>query len=486
MTSTEAKGANGVADDFPVLHRDTADKETFNAAVWDPVFNHRRATERVPRAVVKARTAAHVRQAVELAAKENCRVSVRSGGHSWAGWSVRDDAVLIDLVTLPSGKRYDGSVDDGISYDPTTHVVSCPPSTTGQILNGVLKKKGRMFAGGHCPDVGLGGFLLQGGMGWNCKNWGWACEYIVGADVVTADARELHCSAEENSDLFWAVRGSGPGFPAVITRFHLKTVPLFELYQSLYIYPISEYRTVQKWVVDLCPTADPDTEIVTVGQYLSGTDDHVILANFLSFKPSRAEAEAALQPLHDSRPPGAKIEVFSQTTSLELQYCDQKAANPENHRFCSENAYVGNDEDVVGILERAYTTLPTRQSFAIYYAMNPTSRRPLPDMALSMHSDHYFALYTCWKDGAQDSDNVAWVLDVMKTVERHAVGSYLGDADFQHRRTKFWTDEASEKLREIRRKWDPTGRICGYLDDGDKSGIQGLKNVFEWATTGST
>jgi FAD/FMN-containing dehydrogenase len=68
-----------------------------------------------------------------------------------------------------------------------------------------------MFAGGHCPDVGLGGFLLQGGMGWNCKNWGWACESIVGIDVVTADAREIYCSKSENADLFWAARGSGPG-----------------------------------------------------------------------------------------------------------------------------------------------------------------------------------------------------------------------------------------------------------------------------------
>ena len=221
-----------------------------------------------------------------------------------------------------------------------------------------------------------------------------------------------------------------------------------------------------------------------MGQYLPGSDEPTIMANFLAFKHSRAEGDAALQPLHDGRPPGAKVEIFSRATTLPLQYCDQRNANPEEHRYCSENAYVGNDEDVVSVLEAAFTTLPSRQSLALYYAMNPTSRRPLPDMALSMHSDHYFALYTLWKDAADDAPNVKWVLDIMKNVERHAVGSYLGDADFQHRRTKFWTDEAGKKLTEIRRKWDPTGRICGYLDDGDKSGIQGLKNVFEWAVKG--
>ncbi len=56
-----------------------------------------------------------------------------------------------------------------MDYDSVTQVVRCSPSTTGQMLNDYLRPLGRFFAGGHCPDVGLGGFLLQGGMGWNCK-----------------------------------------------------------------------------------------------------------------------------------------------------------------------------------------------------------------------------------------------------------------------------------------------------------------------------
>lgn len=43
------------------------------------------------------------------------------------------------------------------------------------------------------------------------QNWGWACESIIGIDVVTADGRELYCNNVENSDLFWAARGAGPG-----------------------------------------------------------------------------------------------------------------------------------------------------------------------------------------------------------------------------------------------------------------------------------
>lgn len=187
------------SDSLPIIHASSASKEAFYDAAYGRVFNHRR-PDRQPRAVVKATTVDHVVSAVKLAKKEGIRVSVRSGGHSWAAWSVRDDAILIDLGNFKQ-----------IDYDSTTHIVKVSPSTTGRMLNGFLTEIGRLFAGGHCPDVGLGGFLLQGGMGWNCKNWGWACEQIAAIEVVTAAGDVLLCDEDQNADLFWAARGAGPG-----------------------------------------------------------------------------------------------------------------------------------------------------------------------------------------------------------------------------------------------------------------------------------
>ncbi|CAJ2505327.1 Uu.00g127210.m01.CDS01 [Anthostomella pinea] len=431
---------------LPIVRRKAAG---FDEAVWGRVYNARRDTSRVPRAVIRASSITHAREAVELANREGCRVSVRSGGHSWAGWSVRHDAVLLDLGGLQE-----------ITYDDTSW--------------------GRMFAGGHCPDVGLGGFLLQGGMGWNCKGWGWACESIVGINVVTADARELYCSAVENADLFWAARGAGPGFPAVVTKFHLLTRPLLEMYNCIYVYPQSMYRTVLQWVIDTSPTADTDTEMVCVSRRSPDEKEIQIIAGYTTFKPSKKHAEEALQAVHDSKPPNAIVEIFCDPTTLDVEYRGQIDAQPRGFRFCSENAYIANDADVPSVLEAAFTTLPTQKAFALYFAMNPTSRRPLPDMALSMQSDHYFALYTVWDDAADDERCTAWVHDMMRKVERESVGSYLGDADFQHRTTRFWSKESGQRLMEIRKRWDPEGRICGYLDAEDKSGVDGLKNEFEW------
>ena len=92
-------------------------------------------------------------------------------------------------------------------------------------------------------------------------------------------------------------------------------------------------------------------------------------------------------------------------------------------------------------------------------------------MSLSMQTDHYFALYTIWEDEKDDKRCQSGVRNIMEGVERHSQGAHLGDSDFQVRRTRFWGDEEGKRLTEVRRKWDPQGRICRYLDGGDKSGV---------------
>lgn len=141
-----------------ITWRDSADPVVYEEARVGRVFNHRR-PKRYPIAVVKATCVKDIIAAVKLAKERKCRVAVRSGGHSWAAWSVRDESILIDL-----GNYKEWTVDAG------NRVVQATPSVTGRELNSMLTEQhGLMFPGGHCPDVGLGGFLLQGGMGWNCR-----------------------------------------------------------------------------------------------------------------------------------------------------------------------------------------------------------------------------------------------------------------------------------------------------------------------------
>ena len=152
------------------------------------IFNARR-PDRFPAAVLLAADDHDVIEGVRLAAERGWTVSVRSGGHSWAAWSLRDDALLIDL----------GGMRD-ISYSPATGVVAARPAVPGGLeLAPFLARRGRAFPAGHCASVGLGGYLLQGGQGWNGRSRGWACQSVTGLDVVTADGRLVHADAERRT-----------------------------------------------------------------------------------------------------------------------------------------------------------------------------------------------------------------------------------------------------------------------------------------------
>ena len=133
------------------------DDPGFDAACFGRIFNARKPRERVPAAVLEAESEQDVIDGVRLARERGWQVSVRAGGHSWAGWSVRDDALLIDLGAMRE-MEWDGEV-----------ATARPAVRGGTELAPFLAGHDRMFTGGHCESVGLGGFLLQGGQGWNSR-----------------------------------------------------------------------------------------------------------------------------------------------------------------------------------------------------------------------------------------------------------------------------------------------------------------------------
>jgi hypothetical protein len=227
------------------------------------------------------------------------------------------------------------------------------------------------------------------------------------------------------------------------------------------------------------PTFDADTEIVVVAAYPPDVNELCIIVMLLTFKDKEEDARDALVPAEKSFSGEPVAQWFCQETSLEKEYANQRHANPAGHRYFCDNAFIDNDADISAVLERALTTIPTKETYAFWYAMNPWSQRPLKDMALSLRTDHYLALYTICKTEEDDAKCEIWVKDIMKDVKKYSPGSYIGDIDLQARTTKFWEDGQGEKLMEIRRKWDPQGVICGYLDAGDKSGVVGLNNKLE-------
>jgi FAD binding domain len=455
--------------------------EGYEEARVGRVFNHRR-PERYPKAVFFPEDEKDVIAAVKLANTEGYKIAIRAGGHSWAAWSVRDEGILLDL------KHF-----NKIKFNKKTKIAQVQPAVKGGMeLNPALKEHGRFFCGGHCPTVGVGGFLLQGGQGWNARGWGWAVEYIVAIDVVTAEGELVRADATQNQDLYWAARGAGPGFFGVVTCFHLKTRPLPKaLYASTYLYPIDQAETVLNWWQTIHGTVSLNIELVLLGQNVPnlpnmeerhpesiGTervDIPVIIVHALVFEKTVKAAIAALKPFETCPVlEKAYIRRTNYETTFAEQMLLQTEANPEGHRWVVNNAWLEGDKNkITELMLPAFTELPNAKAFSLWYSMAPL--RQLPDMAFSLQTEIYFASYVIWENTEDDEKYKTWLKNIMNHIAPVTAGQYLGDSDFTSHQRKFISNENYEKLEQIRAKRDPDGRFHSYLANPDT-----ILNLNKW------
>jgi len=417
------------------------------------VFNARR-PDRYPTAVLLAESQDDVVDGVRLARERGLKVSIRSGGHSWAAWSVRDEALLIDLGRMRQ-----------MTFDPVSGIATANPAVQGGAeFTPFLRAHGRAFPGGHCPTVGLGGFLLQGGQGWNSRRYGWGCENVVGIDVVTADGELRHASETENADLLWAARGSGPGFFGVITRFHLKTYPLpASMTHDTWMFELEDLEPLLTWIDELLPSLERVVEPVIAATRLPRPDGPpVLLLHTTAMCETAAEAERVLAPLAACPIADRAIDHQRGPTTIEAENEAQALQNPENHRYGVDCTWTdARGAQLAPLLRELWSELPTEHSFSIWYGWAPT--RPLPDMAFSVEGRAYIATYAIWPDAADDERHRAWVVDHTARLAELGKGVYLGDTDFTRRSDRFLSPENFTRLEQIRAQRDPDGRFCLYL-----------------------
>ncbi|GAA3500030.1 FAD-binding oxidoreductase [Streptomyces prasinosporus] len=188
-----------------------------------------------PDVIVRCHGTEDVRRALAFARAEGLRVSVRSGGHSNAGLSTDNGGLVIDVSPL-----------NGIDVvDAGRGLVRLGPGAQwGQVAR-ALQEHGLSFSSGDTDQVGVGGLLLGGGIGWTVRSSGLALDNLVAAEVVTADGRVLRASADENADLFWGLRGGGGNF-GVVTSFEVSARPLPRVHFGSITYPASEAASVVK------------------------------------------------------------------------------------------------------------------------------------------------------------------------------------------------------------------------------------------------
>ena len=226
--------------------------EPGQSAAAREVFNAMHASR--PDEVVSCSTTADVAAAIKRARDGNLRVAVRGGGHSIAGLSAIEGGMLIDLAPM-----------NGVQVDPERRIAKVGGGAIWSEVDQATQAHGLATPGGVVSDTGVAGLTLGGGYGWLRRKHGLSSDNVIEAEVVTADGSVLTASADENPDLYWAIRGGGGNF-GIVTSFTFALHPVGpEVAFSATFYPIEEYAQVLHGWRDYVEQAPDEVTTVCVG-----------------------------------------------------------------------------------------------------------------------------------------------------------------------------------------------------------------------------
>ena len=422
-----------------------------SAAVWNA-----RTPERYPDVVVVAESEADVVWAVRRAGELEMKIGVRSGGHSWAGNHVRDGGMLLDISRL-----------NDVAIDAAGMTAAVGPGCHADEVLAELAEEDLFFPAGHCPGVGVGGYLLQGGFGWNGRVHGPACMSVQALDLVTAAGEIVHASEDENSDLLWAARGAGPGFFAVVTRFHVRLYarPRF-VANAVYLFPGDALEDVFRWLHEIGPRLARTLELnAFIHRDEQGEIEIAVAAPVLEAGEREArEALSVLEecPLLDR----AKLSVPFVPGQMADLYAGAHAAYPDEHRYVADNIWTHAPiEELLPGLRRIAETMPPAPSHLLWmnWGPGPTPAPERPEMAFSVEDDTYIAAYGVWQDPAEDEANVAWATERMREMEHLATGIQLADENLANRPMRFVSEANLARLDELRARHDPQSRFHSWM-----------------------
>ena len=429
-----------------VVRRGQPDYETTRQGLlWN-----RLVPERFPDLIVDAMSVEDVASAVKYAGATGMKVSVRSGGHSWCGAPLREGGMLIDVSLLRD-----------ISLDQASQTASVGPGLTGGELTRALGGAGMAFPVGHCPTVGLGGYLLSGGLGWNSNVWGYGTYSVRAVDVVTAEGRLVRADQSNNSDLFWAARGAGPGFPGVVTGFQLQAQPLPVSATSTYTYPIAAHREIGEWLETIRDEMAREVEL-TVLLTASQDGDKTLVLLGTAFCGSMDEAAALLAPLEGCPAIGSALARQTvEPTPFEVLHAIIDSLSPEGHRYAADTVWSNAPaSDVLDALSRAPALpSPTSLVVAVMHAPRPELERRV-DAAFSMSGAFWVTCYEFWDDEKDDDNHINWVRGVIDTFAPLAVGHYVGEVDLLRTHDaarRSFSEPNWQRLSKVRDVVDPGG-----------------------------
>jgi hypothetical protein len=414
-------------------------------AIWNGMV------ARTPSLIARCADVSDVQNAIRSATETGTLTAVRCGGHSLAGFSTCDGGLVIDLSKMRE-----------VVVDPETRCAKIAGGCLLGSIDSATQKADLVFPAGVVSHTGASGLILGGGTGWLTRRFGLSCDNVEGFTLVTADSSVVRATAEENADLFWALRGGGGNF-GVVTEFEVKLHPLVAVVLAEGLTPEPDIRRLLecwrdfmaeapldlKWNIDL--RLAPHTDKVPVE--LRGRP--VASSSLIWTGAPEAGRPYLERALSLCSPDSVNSKIMS---FLDLQTMADSAF-PHGRRYYTKSGYFTYlDDRTIDRLLEAVVTIPSSETqIELAYLGGAAAQIAADETAFGDRSAPFILnLLANWSDPSADAGNIAWIRGVFNQL-RPAMkpGVYVN----------FMSGDEQDRVPEAyRERWDRMVAVKTHYD----------------------
>jgi hypothetical protein len=373
-----------------------------------------RAVENQPALLAVCETTEDVQAAVRAARRHGLPLSVHGGGHDWAGRALCPDGLVINLSRMTQ-----------VLVDPHSRIAIVAGGAKLKDVAAAAGAHGLVAAVGNCSAVGMAGLSLGGGYGPLNGLYGLAADNVVGAEVVLADGRRVTTGADEEPELFWAIRGGGGNF-GVVTSLRVQLHEMRHMIAGVIAYPLRDAESVLRRYAAFAATM-PDELGISVAM-TSGPDGHPMLMFLPLWNGDKPRGE---QIISDFQALGAPqiTQVGPMTYSNMLALVDPGLDAADGcHWETKTRSLAALTPDAINVIIRAVASRTSPYSMVNWHHLHGAATRvPAAEIAFGLRQEHFtLELIAAWKpDGSNDSAHRKWVQDLWDALSPFALpGGY--------------------------------------------------------------
>jgi FAD/FMN-containing dehydrogenase len=417
-------------------------------SVWNGMIDRR------PAVVARCLGVADVLTCVQFARTHGLLLCIKGGGHNIAGLAAADGALMLDLSLMR-----------GVWVDAANRVAH---AQAGCLLGDVDRETqlhGLAAVLGFVSATGIAGLTLGGGFGYLTRRWGWTSDNVVGMDVVTADARLVRASSDENADLFWALRGGGGNF-GVVTGIDYALYPVGpEVVGGLVAWPGQEAPKVLELYRTLAASAPAELALVALMRPAPPApwlpkDAHgkPIVALLACHTGKPEDGEKAVAPIKSFGSPVGDVLVRRPYAQLQSML---DATQPKGRRYYWKSEYLPRvDPALCGKVIEHAARIRSPHSAVILFQIEGALNRQDDGHSPVGNRDARYVLNVAgsWEREADDAANVEWARAAWQDMRAFSTGgNYINflTADEGPERVAAALGKARPRLAGIKAKWDP-------------------------------